>query len=61
LLACPMSCRLVSVGVNVYNDLRKQSLPGRNVTGLITDLKTSADAEKEWNSTSKNNFSCNFA
>jgi len=30
MLAGPMSCRLVSVAVNVNSDLRKQSLPGRN-------------------------------
>jgi len=49
LLAGPMSCRLVSVGVNVNSDLRKQPLTGRNVAGLITELKASAKAEKEWN------------
>jgi hypothetical protein len=37
--------------VNVNSDLRKQSLPGRNVAGLIADLKANAKAENEWNST----------
>jgi len=31
---------------------KKQSLPGRNVAGLIADLKASTKAENEWNCTS---------